>query len=186
MSPRPWPLFKASLPPTAKSLIRLPQELCHRIRRLLMMPSLALKTLSRLWWMASMVLLKFTRLLEVGIDYSQQWLIADKWISGRGRVQICSDAWYHSETKQWKGQGCKNTDATNDVHAISVGHRPPKHLTWHWLRNRLRRVKDPDEIGPDRTSLKDRMQPLMKKIADDIMMCGSECDVYMRKSFIGT
>jgi hypothetical protein len=49
----------------------------------------------------------------------------------------------------------------------------------------LRRVKDPDEVGPDGTILKDRMQLLMEQIAQDIKECGSACDVYLKKSFIG-
>ncbi|KAF5348106.1 hypothetical protein D9756_010797 [Leucocoprinus leucothites] len=48
----------------------------------------------------------------------------------------------------------------------------------------LRRIQDPEEIGPDGTVLKDRMQPLMEQIARDIKECGSACDVYLKKSFI--
>lgn len=50
---------------------------------------------------------------------------------------------------------------------------------------RLRRMKDPDEIGPDGTTLKDRMQSLMQKIAKDITEAGSACDVYLKKGFLG-
>ncbi|KXN81068.1 hypothetical protein AN958_06141, partial [Leucoagaricus sp. SymC.cos] len=48
----------------------------------------------------------------------------------------------------------------------------------------LRRIRDPDEVGLDGTILKDRMQPLMAQIAQDIKECGSACDVYLKKSFI--
>lgn len=52
--------------------------------------------------------------------------------------------------------------------------------------HRLRKMKDPDERGPDGMTIKDRMQELMQAIANDIKACGSACDVYMRKSFLGT
>ncbi|KAF5348142.1 hypothetical protein D9756_010780 [Leucocoprinus leucothites] len=55
-------------------------------------------------------------------------------------------------------------------------HRQPLHG--------LRRIGDPEEIGPDGTVLKDRMQPLMEQIARDIKECGSACDVYLKKTFI--
>ncbi|KAJ3573153.1 hypothetical protein NP233_g2617 [Leucocoprinus birnbaumii] len=48
----------------------------------------------------------------------------------------------------------------------------------------LRRIRDPDEVGPNGIVLKDRMQPLMEQIAHDIKECGSACDVYLKKSFI--
>ncbi|KAF9447894.1 hypothetical protein P691DRAFT_705890 [Macrolepiota fuliginosa MF-IS2] len=48
----------------------------------------------------------------------------------------------------------------------------------------LRRIKDQDEVGPDGMILKDRLQPLMERIARDIKECGSACDVYLKKSFI--
>lgn len=51
--------------------------------------------------------------------------------------------------------------------------------------SRLRRMKDPDEVGPDGMTIKDRMQGLMQEIANDIKACGSACDVYMKKSFLG-
>ncbi|KAJ7151760.1 hypothetical protein C8R43DRAFT_886602, partial [Mycena crocata] len=48
----------------------------------------------------------------------------------------------------------------------------------------LRHMRDPEEKGPDGTTLKDRMGPLMQSIADSITKCGSACDVYMKKGFL--
>ncbi|KAJ7762637.1 hypothetical protein B0H16DRAFT_1311844, partial [Mycena metata] len=48
----------------------------------------------------------------------------------------------------------------------------------------LRHIRDPEEKGPDGTTLKDRMSGLMESIAKDITTCGSACDVYMKKSFL--
>ncbi|KAJ7034088.1 hypothetical protein C8F04DRAFT_956948, partial [Mycena alexandri] len=48
----------------------------------------------------------------------------------------------------------------------------------------LRHIRDPEEKGPDGTTLKDRMSGLMESIAKDITACGSACDVYMKKSFL--
>ncbi|KAJ6579585.1 hypothetical protein DFH09DRAFT_1246123 [Mycena vulgaris] len=48
----------------------------------------------------------------------------------------------------------------------------------------LRHMHDPEEKGPDGTTLKDRMLGLMSSIAKDITACGSACDVYMKKSFL--
>ncbi|KXN91180.1 hypothetical protein AN958_02747 [Leucoagaricus sp. SymC.cos] len=48
----------------------------------------------------------------------------------------------------------------------------------------LRHIRDPDEVGPDGMIMKDRVQPLLKQIAQDIKKCGSACDVYLKKSFI--
>ncbi|KAJ7230020.1 hypothetical protein GGX14DRAFT_581900 [Mycena pura] len=48
----------------------------------------------------------------------------------------------------------------------------------------LRHMRDPEETGPDGTTLKDRMSGLMQSIASDITACGSACDVYIKKSFL--
>ncbi|KAJ7657340.1 hypothetical protein DFH06DRAFT_991084, partial [Mycena polygramma] len=48
----------------------------------------------------------------------------------------------------------------------------------------LRHMRDPEEKGPDGTSLKDRMSGLMQAIAKDITACGSACDVYLKKGFL--
>ena len=39
-------------------------------------------------------------------------------------------------------------------------------------------------MGIDGQIIKGFMQSLMKRIADDIEVCGSACDVYMKKSFL--
>jgi hypothetical protein len=46
-------------------------------------------------------------------------------------------------------------------------------------------MRDPEEKGPDGTTLKDRMSGLMQAIANDITSCGSACDVYIKKGFLG-
>ncbi|KAJ7124548.1 hypothetical protein C8R44DRAFT_704054 [Mycena epipterygia] len=48
----------------------------------------------------------------------------------------------------------------------------------------LRHMHDPEEKGPDGTTLKDRMSGLMQSIAKSITACGSACDVYVKKSFL--
>jgi hypothetical protein len=50
---------------------------------------------------------------------------------------------------------------------------------------RLRHMPDPEEKGPDGTTLKDRFSGLMQSIAKDITSCGSACDVYMKRGFLG-
>ncbi|KAJ7226930.1 hypothetical protein GGX14DRAFT_347151, partial [Mycena pura] len=49
----------------------------------------------------------------------------------------------------------------------------------------LRGMRDPQVEGPDGTKLADKMSVLMKDIADDINKCGSACDLYVKKSFLG-
>ncbi|KAF7307764.1 hypothetical protein MKEN_01136500 [Mycena kentingensis (nom. inval.)] len=48
----------------------------------------------------------------------------------------------------------------------------------------LKSVKDPDEIAPDGTTIKGRMQALMKTIADDIKACANACDTYNKKKLV--
>ncbi|KXN81070.1 hypothetical protein AN958_06143 [Leucoagaricus sp. SymC.cos] len=48
----------------------------------------------------------------------------------------------------------------------------------------LRHMKDPEEQGADGITIKDRMQPLIEKIAKSIQECGSACDAYLKKSFL--
>ncbi len=50
---------------------------------------------------------------------------------------------------------------------------------------RLRHIKDPKEIGPDGTTIEDRMGSLMEAIAKDIRETGSACDHYLKKGFLG-
>ncbi|KAJ6573432.1 hypothetical protein DFH09DRAFT_916098 [Mycena vulgaris] len=48
----------------------------------------------------------------------------------------------------------------------------------------LRHMRDPQEKGPDGTTLSDRFTGLMESIAKSITACGSACDVYVKKSFL--
>ncbi|KAF8647842.1 hypothetical protein AX16_006510 [Volvariella volvacea WC 439] len=48
----------------------------------------------------------------------------------------------------------------------------------------LRHVRDPEEKGPDGTTIAGRMQVLMEQIAKDIHEAGSACDAYIKKSFL--
>ncbi len=49
---------------------------------------------------------------------------------------------------------------------------------------RLRRFKDPKDVGPDDLTINDRIGDLMKKIAQDIRNTGSVCEFYLKKSTI--
>ncbi|KAJ7578160.1 hypothetical protein C8J56DRAFT_797697, partial [Mycena floridula] len=48
----------------------------------------------------------------------------------------------------------------------------------------LRHMRDPEEVGPDGTTIKDRMQALIETIANDIKETGSACDHYLKKGFL--
>ncbi|KAF7297297.1 hypothetical protein MIND_00962900 [Mycena indigotica] len=48
----------------------------------------------------------------------------------------------------------------------------------------LRNVKDSEEIAPDGTTIKGRMQELMKGTADDIKSCANACDTYTKKKLV--
>ncbi|KAJ7140785.1 hypothetical protein C8R44DRAFT_237363 [Mycena epipterygia] len=48
----------------------------------------------------------------------------------------------------------------------------------------LRHMRDPQDKGPDGTTLTDRFAGLMESIAKSITACGSACDVYVKKSFL--
>ncbi|CDO75523.1 hypothetical protein BN946_scf184871.g4 [Trametes cinnabarina] len=48
----------------------------------------------------------------------------------------------------------------------------------------LRSIKDQESIGPDGTTIKARMQELVKQTADDIRACGNACDTYAKKRLI--
>ncbi len=45
-------------------------------------------------------------------------------------------------------------------------------------------MKDPEDAGPDGITIKDRMQPLIVRIAKSIRECGSACHAYLKKSFL--
>ena len=46
-------------------------------------------------------------------------------------------------------------------------------------------MKDIEEIAPDGTSIKGRMQDLVKATADDIKECANACDTYSKKKLVG-
>ncbi|KAF9447895.1 hypothetical protein P691DRAFT_705894 [Macrolepiota fuliginosa MF-IS2] len=48
----------------------------------------------------------------------------------------------------------------------------------------LRHMRDPEDCGLDGITIKDRMKPLIERIAKSIGECGSVCDAYMKKSFL--
>lgn len=50
---------------------------------------------------------------------------------------------------------------------------------------RLKNVKDAEEIAPDGTSIKGRMQETLKGTADDIKGCANACDTYTKKRTVG-
>ncbi|KAJ7291055.1 hypothetical protein C8J57DRAFT_208463 [Mycena rebaudengoi] len=48
----------------------------------------------------------------------------------------------------------------------------------------LQGVKDSEEVAPDGTTIKGRMQELVKKTADDIKACANACDTYSKKKLV--
>ncbi|KAF8214062.1 hypothetical protein K438DRAFT_995547 [Mycena galopus ATCC 62051] len=48
----------------------------------------------------------------------------------------------------------------------------------------LKNVKDAEEVAPDGSSIRGRMQDLMKGTADDIKSCANTCDAYTKKKTI--
>ncbi|KAJ7925171.1 hypothetical protein B0H13DRAFT_2314677 [Mycena leptocephala] len=48
----------------------------------------------------------------------------------------------------------------------------------------LKNVKDADEIAPDGTTIKGRMQEIVKATADDIKACANACDTYTKKKLV--
>ena len=49
---------------------------------------------------------------------------------------------------------------------------------------RLRMIKDEEEPGPDGTTIKARLQELVKRTADDIKTCANACDTYSKKKLL--
>ncbi|KAJ6499432.1 hypothetical protein C8R45DRAFT_115543 [Mycena sanguinolenta] len=48
----------------------------------------------------------------------------------------------------------------------------------------LKNVKDADEIAPDGSTIKGRMQEIVKATADDIKACANACDTYTKKKLV--
>ncbi|KAF8208355.1 hypothetical protein K438DRAFT_1813864 [Mycena galopus ATCC 62051] len=48
----------------------------------------------------------------------------------------------------------------------------------------LKNVKDMEETAPDGTTIKGRMQELVKKTAEDIKSCANACDTYSKKKLV--
>ncbi|KAJ7262295.1 hypothetical protein B0H12DRAFT_1105150 [Mycena haematopus] len=48
----------------------------------------------------------------------------------------------------------------------------------------LKNVKDADEIAPDGTTIKGRMQEIVKATAEDIKSCANACDTYTKKKLV--
>jgi hypothetical protein len=49
----------------------------------------------------------------------------------------------------------------------------------------LNHIRDPNDRGPDGTTLQGRMHRLIKNIAKDITACGNVCDAYTKKGIVG-
>lgn len=56
-------------------------------------------------------------------------------------------------------------------------------LSLHLVR--LRHISDSNAKGSDGLSIADRMEERVQTIAKDIKECGSACDVYLKKGFLG-
>lgn len=50
---------------------------------------------------------------------------------------------------------------------------------------RLRHIHHSEEKGPDGVTVSQRLEGLIHTIANDIKMCGSVCDTYLKKGFLG-
>ncbi|KAJ7628581.1 hypothetical protein FB45DRAFT_1079676 [Roridomyces roridus] len=48
----------------------------------------------------------------------------------------------------------------------------------------LKNVKDVEEVAPDGSTIKGRMQEILKATADDIKACANACDTYVKKKLI--
>ncbi|KAJ6610468.1 hypothetical protein B0H10DRAFT_411247 [Mycena sp. CBHHK59/15] len=48
----------------------------------------------------------------------------------------------------------------------------------------LKNVKDAEEVAPDGTTIKGRMQEIVKGTADDIKACANACDTYSKKKLV--
>ncbi|KAJ7053428.1 hypothetical protein C8F01DRAFT_1064970 [Mycena amicta] len=48
----------------------------------------------------------------------------------------------------------------------------------------LRNIRDPEDIGPDGTTLAARLGGLVQLIASSITQCGTACDIYLKKGFL--
>lgn len=51
--------------------------------------------------------------------------------------------------------------------------------------DRLKNVKDADEVAPDGSTIKGRMQDLIRDTAEDIKKCANACDTYSKKKLVG-
>ncbi|KAF9455328.1 hypothetical protein BDZ94DRAFT_1316358 [Collybia nuda] len=49
----------------------------------------------------------------------------------------------------------------------------------------LRQIPDSEVKGPDSVTIAARLEGLMQTIANDIKLCGSVCDTYLKKDFLG-
>ncbi|KAJ7228211.1 hypothetical protein GGX14DRAFT_346568 [Mycena pura] len=49
----------------------------------------------------------------------------------------------------------------------------------------LKNVKDSEEVAPDGTTIRGRMQEIVKGTADDIKACANACDTYTKKRTVG-
>lgn len=55
----------------------------------------------------------------------------------------------------------------------------------HKVLCRLRHIRDSQEKGRDGVSVADRLKHFMLEVASDIKKCGSACDAYLKKGFLG-
>lgn len=72
------------------------------------------------------------------------------------------------------------------MHTIPVCRSSVMCVITNLFRIRLRRIKDPDDVAPNGAILKNRIGALMEEIAMDIKKCGSDCELYLKTSLIGT
>lgn len=50
--------------------------------------------------------------------------------------------------------------------------------------NRLKSVKDEEDVGPDGVTIKGRLQELVNKTVEDIKQCANTCDAYSKMKLL--
>ena len=52
--------------------------------------------------------------------------------------------------------------------------------------SRLKDVKDANDVAPDGTTIKGRLESLVHQAAKDIKACSNACDTYSKKKLVGS
>lgn len=102
--------------------------------------------------------------------------------SGCTTVQVDIRSRLYEEGQQQKGPGNQGSNEGNDARLIRVSSIPEANFMGgkftSWKTDRLRHFKELEATN--------RLLNLMETVAKDITECGSACDAYMKKSFVGS